>query len=309
MILLDGSISPSTTCSPSPTTAPRSGSRRRRARASPRRAPSSTPRPTATTPVYGINTGFGTFAETRIDKHDLAALQLNLLRSHAAGVDEPLPVRAVRAAMALRANVLAKGYLRHPRRDARGAARAAQPRRASARAEPRIGRRQRRPRAARAPRAGPHRRRRDAVDGRRRGVPGAEALRERRARADRARARRKAWRSSTARRPRPRCSRWRSPAPSGWRRAADIARGAVDRRAAWARCIRSSRASTRARPFAGTGGVGRQPAPLLEGSAHQRVARQLRPRAGRLLDALRAAGARRGARSAHLDPSHRRRSR
>ena len=60
--------------------------------------------------VYGINTGFGNFAETRIDRADLAALQLNLLRSHAAGVDAPLPVRAVRAAMALRANVLAKGY-------------------------------------------------------------------------------------------------------------------------------------------------------------------------------------------------------
>src|SRR5688572_119934 len=60
--------------------------------------------------VYGVNTGFGSFAETRIDKHDLAALQLNLLRSHAAGVDTPLPVRAVRAAMALRANVLAKGF-------------------------------------------------------------------------------------------------------------------------------------------------------------------------------------------------------
>jgi histidine ammonia-lyase len=61
-------------------------------------------------PVYGVNTGFGNFAETRIDKADLAALQLNLLRSHAAGVDAPLPVRTVRAAMALRANVLAKGY-------------------------------------------------------------------------------------------------------------------------------------------------------------------------------------------------------
>jgi len=60
--------------------------------------------------VYGVNTGFGSFAETRIDTADLAALQLNLLRSHAAGVDQPLPVRAVRAAMALRANVLAKGF-------------------------------------------------------------------------------------------------------------------------------------------------------------------------------------------------------
>ena len=61
-------------------------------------------------PVYGVNTGFGNFAETRIENADLAALQLNLLRSHAAGVDEPLPVRAVRASIALRANVLAKGY-------------------------------------------------------------------------------------------------------------------------------------------------------------------------------------------------------
>ncbi|MGQ0733950.1 MAG: histidine ammonia-lyase [Acidobacteriota bacterium] len=60
--------------------------------------------------VYGVNTGFGSFAETRIAHEDVAALQINLLRSHAAGVGEVLPVRAVRAAMALRANVLAKGY-------------------------------------------------------------------------------------------------------------------------------------------------------------------------------------------------------
>jgi histidine ammonia-lyase len=60
--------------------------------------------------VYGVNTGFGNFAETRIEAVDLSALQLNLLRSHAAGVDAPLPVRTVRAAMALRANVLAKGF-------------------------------------------------------------------------------------------------------------------------------------------------------------------------------------------------------
>ena len=60
--------------------------------------------------VYGINTGFGALAETAIPHDALGALQLNLLRSHAAGVDDPLPVRAVRATMALRANVLAKGY-------------------------------------------------------------------------------------------------------------------------------------------------------------------------------------------------------
>ena len=62
------------------------------------------------TPAYGINTGFGSLADVKIPKDALGALQRNLLRSHAAGVDAPLPPRAVRAMMALRANVLAKGY-------------------------------------------------------------------------------------------------------------------------------------------------------------------------------------------------------
>jgi len=61
-------------------------------------------------PTYGVNTGFGDFAEVRIPADSLAALQVNLLRSHAAGVGEPLPIPVVRATMALRANVLAKGY-------------------------------------------------------------------------------------------------------------------------------------------------------------------------------------------------------
>jgi histidine ammonia-lyase len=62
------------------------------------------------TPVYGINTGFGSFAEVRIPHDGLRQLQVNLLRSHAAGVGEPLPQRAVRATMVLRANVLARGF-------------------------------------------------------------------------------------------------------------------------------------------------------------------------------------------------------
>ena len=41
---------------------------------------------------YGINTGFGTFAEVRIDRADLEKLQRNLVLSHAAGVGAPLPV-------------------------------------------------------------------------------------------------------------------------------------------------------------------------------------------------------------------------
>ena len=61
-------------------------------------------------PAYGINTGFGSFADVKIAPDALEALQLNLLRSHAAGVGHPLPVRSVRATMALRANVLAKGF-------------------------------------------------------------------------------------------------------------------------------------------------------------------------------------------------------
>jgi histidine ammonia-lyase len=61
-------------------------------------------------PAYGINTGFGNFANVRIPHESLAELQLNLLRSHAAGVGDPLPVPVVRATMALRANVLAKGF-------------------------------------------------------------------------------------------------------------------------------------------------------------------------------------------------------
>lgn len=60
--------------------------------------------------VYGINTGFGSLAEVAIARDKLGALQVNLLRSHASGVGEPLPVPAVRATMALRANVLAKGF-------------------------------------------------------------------------------------------------------------------------------------------------------------------------------------------------------
>jgi histidine ammonia-lyase len=61
-------------------------------------------------PTYGINTGFGNFAEVKIAADQLDTLQVNLLRSHAAGVGDPLPVPVVRATMALRANVLAKGF-------------------------------------------------------------------------------------------------------------------------------------------------------------------------------------------------------
>lgn len=61
-------------------------------------------------PVYGVNTGFGKLSEVTIAKDQLASLQRNLVRSHSAGVGDPLPEREVRAMMLLRANVLATAY-------------------------------------------------------------------------------------------------------------------------------------------------------------------------------------------------------
>ena len=60
--------------------------------------------------VYGVTTGFGKLSEIAIPPDRLAELQVNLVRSHAAGVGPRLPEREVRAMMLLRANVLAKGY-------------------------------------------------------------------------------------------------------------------------------------------------------------------------------------------------------
>ena len=60
--------------------------------------------------VYGANTGFGRLALERIPADDLRTLQLNLVRSHAAGVGEPLPGAIVRLAMLLKLNSLAAGY-------------------------------------------------------------------------------------------------------------------------------------------------------------------------------------------------------
>src|SRR5436853_2129835 len=59
--------------------------------------------------IYGVNTGFGKLAYVRIPLDQARQLQLNLIRSHASGVGEPLPVDAVRAMMLLRANVLMRG--------------------------------------------------------------------------------------------------------------------------------------------------------------------------------------------------------
>lgn len=60
--------------------------------------------------IYGVTTGFGSRSDTRISPEELTAIQARTLRSHAAGAGEPLPEDVVRAAMFLRANMLAQGY-------------------------------------------------------------------------------------------------------------------------------------------------------------------------------------------------------
>ncbi|HEX9135379.1 MAG TPA: aromatic amino acid lyase, partial [Nitrospirota bacterium] len=60
--------------------------------------------------VYGVNTGFGKLSEKRIPDAQIRELQLNLVRSHACGVGEPLSEVETRAMLLLRANVLAKGF-------------------------------------------------------------------------------------------------------------------------------------------------------------------------------------------------------
>jgi histidine ammonia-lyase len=61
-------------------------------------------------PYYGINTGFGALAETKISKEDLNQLQHNLLVSHAVGIGEIMSESEARALLLLRLNTLAKGY-------------------------------------------------------------------------------------------------------------------------------------------------------------------------------------------------------
>src|SRR5438132_14216942 len=59
--------------------------------------------------VYGVSTGFGKLSDVRIQPDELRELQLNLIRSHACGIGNPLSEPEVRAMMLLRANVLVLG--------------------------------------------------------------------------------------------------------------------------------------------------------------------------------------------------------
>ena len=65
---------------------------------------------TRDTVVYGVNTGFGKLSDLRVPQDELRQLQLNLVRSHACGIGNPLSGPEVRAMMLLRANVLTLGF-------------------------------------------------------------------------------------------------------------------------------------------------------------------------------------------------------
>ncbi|HFF1655653.1 histidine ammonia-lyase [Providencia vermicola] len=60
--------------------------------------------------AYGINTGFGLLANTRIATKDLQSLQRSIVMSHAAGVGDPLDDELVRLIMVLKINSLARGF-------------------------------------------------------------------------------------------------------------------------------------------------------------------------------------------------------
>ena len=59
--------------------------------------------------IYGVNTGFGKLAKTRIAAEDLSKLQINIVRSHAAGVGALLDENVVRLIMLLKINALSQG--------------------------------------------------------------------------------------------------------------------------------------------------------------------------------------------------------
>ncbi|PAV86161.1 hypothetical protein WR25_02649 [Diploscapter pachys] len=60
--------------------------------------------------VYGVTTGFGTFSNVRISPENIKKLQVNLIRSHSTGYGKPLSPSKTRMLLALRINILAKGY-------------------------------------------------------------------------------------------------------------------------------------------------------------------------------------------------------
>ena len=60
--------------------------------------------------IYGVNTGFGNLSQIIIDSDDIEKLQINLVRSHASGIGEPLSLGVVRTVIFLKLLTFAKGY-------------------------------------------------------------------------------------------------------------------------------------------------------------------------------------------------------
>jgi histidine ammonia-lyase len=60
--------------------------------------------------VYGINTGFGILANTKISEEDTATLQYKILQSHSVGVGDPIPVEVAKLMLITKVQALAKGY-------------------------------------------------------------------------------------------------------------------------------------------------------------------------------------------------------
>ena len=65
---------------------------------------------TADKTVYGINTGFGILANTKISEEDTATLQHKLLESHSVGVGDPVPIEIARLMLITKVHALAQGY-------------------------------------------------------------------------------------------------------------------------------------------------------------------------------------------------------
>src|SRR5882757_9152908 len=62
------------------------------------------------TTVYGVNTGFGILADTRISEEDTRILQHKILQSHSVGVGEPIPVEVAKIMLITKVHALARGY-------------------------------------------------------------------------------------------------------------------------------------------------------------------------------------------------------
>jgi len=62
------------------------------------------------TPIYGINTGFGSLCNVKISNENLSKLQENLVKSHACGTGEEVPIEIVRLMLLLKIQSLSYGY-------------------------------------------------------------------------------------------------------------------------------------------------------------------------------------------------------